>query len=136
MRATRVLTLVLLSVPAALWSQEHGSQFKDVISWGPNKETFKVTLTIRRAEGALFVSEQGFRWILIGGADTGTGPIPWADIRSWSCARPIGLTITTPNAGAEIGLKREDLLKVVNQYLKKYAPAALDAAKGCSPEQF
>jgi hypothetical protein len=35
-----------------------------------------------------------------------------------------------------MGLKREDLLKVVNQYLKKYAPASLDAAKGCSLEQF
>jgi hypothetical protein len=35
-----------------------------------------------------------------------------------------------------MGLKREDLLKVVNQYLKKFAPAALDAAKGCFPEQF
>jgi hypothetical protein len=35
-----------------------------------------------------------------------------------------------------MGLKREDLLKVVNQYLKKYAPAALDAAERCSPEQF
>lgn len=82
------------------------------------------------------VSEQGFRWILIGGADTGTGPIPWEDISSWSCGRPIGLTITTPNGRAEIGLKREDLLRAVNQYLKKYAPAALDAARGCSPEQF
>jgi len=82
------------------------------------------------------VSEQGFRWILIGGAETGTGPIPWEDIRSWSCGRPIDLTITTPRGGAEMGLKREDLLKVVNQYLKKFAPAALDAAKGCFPEQF
>jgi hypothetical protein len=35
-----------------------------------------------------------------------------------------------------MGFKREDLLKVVNQYLKKYAPEALDAAKGCAPEQF
>ena len=137
MRVPRVLTLVLLSVPGALWSQDHGSQFKDVISWGPNKQTFKVTLTSRRYEGTLLVSEQGFRWILIGGAETGTGPIPWEDIQSWSCGRPIGLTITTPNGGfTDIGLKREDLLKVVNQYLKKYAPAALDSAKGCSPEQF
>jgi hypothetical protein len=134
MRVACVLTLVLLSVPAALWSQGHGSQFKDLISWGPNKETFKVTLTIRHAEGAFIVSEQGFRWILIGGVDTGTGPIPWEDIRSWSCGRPIGLTITTPQGFAEMGLQRDDLLKVVNQYLKKYAPAALDAAKGCSLE--
>jgi hypothetical protein len=138
MRVARVLTLVLLSVPAALRSQEHSSQFKDLISWGSNKETFKVTLTIRRAEGTFSVSEQGFRWMFIGGADTGTGPVPWEDVRSWSCGRPNGLTITTPNGGPgiAIGLKREDLLKVVNQYLKKYAPAALDAAKGCSPEQF
>jgi hypothetical protein len=136
MRVARVLTLVLLSVPAALWSQEHGSQFKDLISWGPNKETFKVTLTIRHAEGVFMVSEQGFRWILIGGAGTDTGPRPWEDISSWSCGRPIGLTITTLHGRAEMGLKREDLLKVVNQYLKKYAPEALDAAKGCSPEQF
>ena len=135
---TRALTLVLLSVPTGLWSQDHGGQFKDAISWGPNKETFKVTLTIRHYEGAFMVSEQGFRWIQIGGADTSTGPIPWDDIRSWSCGRPSGLTITTPNGGAgiSISLKREDLLKVVNQYLKKYAPAALDAAKGCFPDQF
>jgi hypothetical protein len=136
MRVARVLTLVLLSLPAALWSQEHGAQFKDLISWGPNKETFKVTLTIRRAAGAFMVSELGFRWILIGGAETGTGPIPWEDIRSWSCGRPIGLTITTPHGFAEMGLKREDLLRVVNQYLKKYAPGAIDSAKGCFPEQF
>lgn len=135
MRVARVLTLVLLSVPAALWSQDHGSQYKDLISWGPNKETFKVTLTIRRAEGVFMVSEYGFRWILTGGAPTGTGPIPWADIRSWSCGRPIGLTIMMQQGGAEMGLKHEDLLKVVNQYLRKYAPAALDADKGCSPEQ-
>ena len=136
MRVARCLTPVLFSVSAALWSQEHGNQFKDLMSWGPNKETFKVTLTIRHAEGAFMASEQGFRWILIGGADTGTGPIPWDNIRSWSCGRPIGLTITTPNGSAEIGLKREDLLKVVNRYLKKYASAALDTTKGCSPEQF
>jgi hypothetical protein len=136
MRVFRVLMLLLLSVPAALWSQEHGGQFKDLISWGPNKETFKVTLTTRRYEGALVVSDQGFRWILIGGIDTGTGPIPWEDIRSWSCGRPSGLTITTPHGGTEIGIQREDLLKVVNQYLKKYASEALDAAKGCSPERF
>jgi len=136
MRVARVLTLVLLSIPAALWSQEHGSQFKDLISWGPNKEAFKVTLSGRHAEGAFMVSESGFRVVLIGGADTGTGPIPWDDIRSWSCARRIGLTITTSHSGAEMVLKREDLLKVVNQYLKKYAPAALDEVKGCSPEQF
>ena len=80
------------------------------------------------------VSEHGFRWLLVG--DPGTGPIPWDDIRSWSCGRPTSLTITMPQGVAEMGLKREDLLKVVNQYLKKYAPAALDAAKGCSPEQF
>jgi hypothetical protein len=136
MGAAPVLTLVLLSVPATLWSQDHGNQYTDLISWGPNKQSFQVTLTIRRAPGVLMVSEQGFRWILIGGADTGTGPIPWEDISSWSCGRPIGLTITTPNGRAEIGLKREDLLRAVNQYLKKYAPAALDAARGCSPEQF
>lgn len=136
MGTARVLALVLLSVPAAVWSQQHGSQYHDLISWGPYKETFKVILTIRRAPGVLTVSEQGFRWILIGGADTGTGPIPWEDISSWSCGRPIGLTITTPHVGTQIGLKREDLLKVVNQYLKKYAPATLDATKGCSPEQF
>lgn len=132
MRGARVLLLVLLSVPAALWSQGHGSQYKDLISWGPNKETFKVTLTMRRAPGVFMVSELGFRWILIGGADSGTGPIPWEDIRSWSCGRPNGLTIND----SAIGLKREDLLKVVNQYLKKYAVTALDPAKGCSPEQF
>jgi hypothetical protein len=132
MRLARVLTLVLLSVPAALWGQEHGSQYKDLISWGPNKETFKVTLTIRRAEGVFMLSEQGFRWILIGAA--AAGPIPWEDIGSWSCG-PANLTITvTPHVPAEIGLKHEDLLKVVNQYLRKYAPAALDTARGCSPE--
>lgn len=133
MRAARILTLVLLFVPT-LWSQDHGAQYKDAISWGPNKETFKVTLTVRRAEGVFMVSPQGFRWFLIGGADTGTGPLPWDDIQSWSCGRPMGLTITMPNGRADIGLKREDLLKLVNQYLKKYAPAALDPAKGCSPE--
>jgi hypothetical protein len=136
MRVIGVLTVVLLSIPAALWSQGHGGQFKDLISWGPNKETFKVTLTVRRYEGALIVSEQGFRWIQIGGADTGTGPIPWKDISSWSCGGHAGLTITTPHGGAEMGVKHDDLLKVVNQYLKKYAPAALDAVKGCSPEEF
>ena len=136
MRTARVLMCVLLSVPAALWSQDHGNQYKELISWGPNKETFKVTLGGRRAPGVFMVSELGFRWILVGGADTGTGPIPWDDIRSWSCARPSGLTITTEHGVGGMGLKREDLLKVVNQYLKKYAPAALDAAKGCSLEQF
>jgi hypothetical protein len=137
MRLARVLTLVLLSVPAALWGQEHGSQYKDLISWGPNKETFKVTLTIRQAEGVLMLSEQGFRWILIGGADKGTGPIPWEDIGSWSCGPTnLMITVTPHGAPAEIGLKHEDLLKVVNQYLRKYAPAALDTASGCSPESF
>ena len=82
------------------------------------------------------VSELGFRWIVIGGAETGTGPIPWQDIQNWSCARPSSVTITTEHGDAGMGLKREDLLKVVNQYLKKYAPAALDAAQGCTPEQF
>jgi hypothetical protein len=42
--------------------------------------------------------------------------------------------IETAHGRAEMGLKREDLLKVVNQYLRKYAPTALDAANGCSPE--
>jgi len=132
MRAGRVLTLVLLSVPAALWSQGHGSQYKDLVSWGPNKETFKVALTGRGGEGILMVSEMGFRWFRVGGGETGTGPIPWGDIGSWSCERPSALTIHD----AQIGLKREDLLKVVNQYLKRYAPAALDADRGGSPEQF
>lgn len=136
MRIACVLILVLLSVPAAIWSQDHASQFKDLISWGPNKETFKVTLTIRSAPGLFMVSEQGFRWILIGSADTGTGPLPWEDIGSWSCGRPIGLTITTRHGIMDIGFTREELLKVVNQYLRKYAPEALDAARGCSPEQF
>ena len=77
-------------------------------------------------------SELGFRWFLVGGADTGTGPIPWNEIRGWSCSRPNVLTIDN----AVIGLKRADLLKVVNQYLKRYAPAALDSEKGCPPEQF
>jgi hypothetical protein len=130
-----VLTLLLLSVPAA-WGQDHGSQYKDLISWGPNKVTLKVTLTLRRAEGVFMVSELGFRWILVGGPDTGTGPIPWQDISSWSCGRPNGLAITTAHDGAQMGLKHEDLLKVVNLYLKKYAPAALDASRGCSPERF
>ena len=136
MRVARVLTLVLLSAPGALWSQDHASQYKDLISWGANKETFQVTLTPRRSPGGFMVSESGFRWFLVGGADTGTGPIPWQDIRSWSCGRPNDLTVTTAHGGADMGLKREDLRKVVNQYLKKYAPAALDAARGCSPEQF
>jgi hypothetical protein len=136
MRVARILTLVLLSVPAALWGQDHAGQFKDSISWGPNKEIFKVTLlTRRRYEGAFTVSEQGFRWILLGGVDTGTGPIPWEDIRDWSCGRSV-LTITTPHGDAEMRLKREDLLRVVDHYLKKYAPTALDQAKGCSTEQF
>jgi hypothetical protein len=81
------------------------------------------------------VSEQGFRWILIGGAETGTGPIPWEEIRSWSCGHPIKLAITTLHGSALMGMKREDLLKVVNQYLKKYAPAATDPARSCAPEQ-
>jgi len=135
-RAARVLMLTALSVPAALWSQDHGSQYKDLISWGPNKQTFQVTLTGRHAEGVFMASELGFRWFLVGGADTGTGPIPWGEISSWSCGQPFGLTITAPHTSAQIGLKREDLLKVVNQYLKKYAPAALDADRGCFPEQF
>src|SRR5512140_1635148 len=101
MRVACSLTLVLLSVPVALWSQDHGSQLKDLISWGPAKETFKVTLTIRRSEGAFTVSAQGFRWVLIGGADTGAGPIPWEDIRAWSCERPTGLIITTPHGSAQ-----------------------------------
>jgi len=136
MRSARVLTLVLVSVPAALWSQDHGSQYKDLISWGPNKETFKVTFPPRGAEGGFMVSELGFRWIRIGADDNGTGPIPWDDVRSWSCWRPMGVTIATEHGEAIMSLKRADLLKVVNQYLKKYAPAALDAAKGCSPEKF
>lgn len=131
MRVARALTLVLLSVPAAFWCQDHASQYKDLISWGPNKETFKITMTLRRAPGVFMVSELGYRSILIGGAETGTAPIPWAEIRSWSCGRSTGLTIN----GAEMGLRREDLVKVVNQYLKKYAAAALDPAVGCSPEQ-
>jgi hypothetical protein len=135
MRVARILTLILLSIPAALWSQEHGAQFKDSISWGPNKETFKVTLTKRRYEGTFAVSEQGYRWILLGGVDAGTGPIPWEDIRSWSCGRSV-LTITTPHGDAEMGVKHEDLLKMVDQYLRKYAPSALDQARGCAPEQF
>ena len=132
MRAARVFLLVLLSLPGALWSQEHGDQYHDSISWGPNKETFRVTLTSRRAEGTFLVSESGFRWFLLGGVDTGTGPLPWQDIRTWSCARPGRLTIN----GADINLKREDLLKVVNQYLKKFAPASIEPEKGCSPESF
>lgn len=134
MRVARFLTLMLLSVPTAVWSQDHGSQFKDLISWGPNKETFKVTLTIRHAGGSFAVSEQGFRWVVIGGADTGTGPIPWNDISAWSCGQRADLTITTSHGSAEIGISREDLLKVVNQYLRRYAPDALDANIGCSLE--
>lgn len=134
MRTVRFLTFVLLSIPA-LWSQDHGSQYKDLISWGPNKETFKVTMGGRNNAGVFWISEQGFRWFVIGGAETGTGPIPWQDISSWSCTRPTGLTIETPHGGsAAMILKREDLLKVVNQYLKKYAPAAIDEARGCSSE--
>jgi len=72
MRTARVLTLVLLSVPAALWRQGHGNQYKDAISWGPNKETLKVTLTVRRTAGVFMASERGFRWLLVG--DAGTGP--------------------------------------------------------------
>jgi hypothetical protein len=136
MRVARVLAFVLLSIPAALCGQDHGSQYKDLISWGPNKETFKVTLFARRAPGVFMVSELGFRWLLIGGVDTGTGPILWDDIRGWSCARSSGLTIVTEHGNAWLSLKREDLLKVVNRYLKKYAPAALDPTRGCSPEQF
>src|SRR5581483_7257402 len=132
MRVARILTLILLTVPAALWSQQHGSQYKDLISWGPNTKTFQVTWLLgRHTTGVFMVSELGFRWTLIGGADTGTGPIPWNDIRSWSCGQPSGLTVETPHGIAGMGLKREDLLKVVNQYLKKYAPAALDTARGC-----
>ena len=135
MRAARVLTIVLLFVATALWGQDHGAQYKDLISWGPNKETFKMTLGFRRTPGVFMVSELGFRWILIGDAESATSPIPWGDIRGWWCGRPSDLTITTEHGDAGMGLKREDLLKVVNQYLKKYAPAALDAAKGCSPGQ-
>jgi len=132
MRAALVLALILLSVPAALWSQDHASQYKDVISWGPNKQTFQVTLTGRGAEGIFMVSEQGFRWFLVGGVETGTGPLPWGDIRTWSCSRQNVLMLDN----AVIGLKHEDLLKVVNQYLKKFAPAALDTAHGCAPEKY
>ena len=134
MRVARVLTIVLLSVPAALRSEDHASQYKDLISWGPNKQTFKVTVTGRHAEGE-FISEQGFRLVVLGRADNGTGPIPWGDIDSWSCGRPISVSITTAHGGPQMFLNREDLLKVVNQYLRKYAPAALDATRGCSPEQ-
>ena len=72
---------------------------------------------------------------LIGDAESNTGPIPWDDVRRWSCGRRSDLTITTEHGVAGMGLRHEDLLKLVNQYLKKYAPAALDAAKGCSPGQ-
>ncbi|MEO5922471.1 MAG: hypothetical protein ABIR70_01450 [Bryobacteraceae bacterium] len=132
MHVARVLTVVLLAIPAALWGQEHANQFKDLISWGPSKQTFKVTLTIRHAEGSFSVSEQGFRWTVVGSADIGTGPIPWEDIRGWSCEAPTRLLIATPHGTADMDLKREELLKVVDQYLKKFVPAALDAAKGCS----
>jgi hypothetical protein len=135
MRVARFLTLVLLSVPTALRGQDHGEQFKDSISWGTNKETFKVALTVRRRyEGAFTVSAQGFRWVVLGAADTGTGPIPWEDLSGWSCG-PYVLTMTTPLSYAQIGLKHEELLKVVDQYLRKYALAALDQAKGCSPDR-
>jgi hypothetical protein len=132
MQVARVLAVAFLSVPAALWSQQHGDQFKDSVSWGPNKETFKITVGIRNYEGAFMVSEQGFRWIQLGFPDQGTGPIPWDDIRSWSCGGRFGLTVTTAQGAAEMRLKREDLLKVV-KYLNKYAPSALDADKGCLP---
>jgi hypothetical protein len=138
MRSAIVLTLSLLAATATFLGQDaHGTYYKDKLSWGENKETFKITLGPRRSEGVFMVSELGLRWASIVGEDRAGGPLPWDYLRSWSCGRGPALTVTIPNNDIPfaLGFQHDDLVRLVNQYLRKYAPEALDVQKGCAPER-
>ena len=102
MRGGAVLTILLLFLPVAILCQDHGSYYKDAFSWGQARQTFEVTLGGRALQGTFTASERGFRWIQIGSSDANTGPIPWDEIRSWSCRSGSRLSISIPNRFADI----------------------------------
>jgi hypothetical protein len=119
-----VLLVGLLTIPVALWCQA--------------KESFKTRLSIGSGdvEATLTFSEKGYEWTTTGQYHS-NGLTPWSDVRTWACAgETYGFPLTLHHqTGVTIfKFRHDDLIIVVNKWLKKYAADKLDKGEGCKPE--
>jgi hypothetical protein len=108
--------------------------------WGQApKQTFNVEVNIAMSSlpGTFTVSEQGYDWAITGKSQYHSeGLTPWKELRHWSCNGEIygfALTLHHQKGVSGFRFRHDDLVTVVNNYLKKYAGDKLDG-EGCNPE--
>jgi len=122
MRNANIVILVGLLTAAGLWA----------------KETFKAQMSMAMSsfEVNFTVSEAGYSWAGTDGHYR-NGPIPWKDVRRWSCQGEnsgFALTLHHQTGVDDFRFRHDDLVTIVNNYLMKYAGDKLDAKEGCHPD--
>jgi hypothetical protein len=130
MRIAATLTAILLLLPVSFRGQAqatsdtgHFAGWPSGAHWGPDKRTFDVRFGIRHVEAAFTVAENGFGWhrAFTTSEDTFNA---WAEVTAW-CSAPGTVAFRTsrrPSSGV-YELEPENLVTIVEQYFKKYAPA-------------
>ena len=140
----RIATLgVMLRLPLAAWSQEQApsaaGHFEGALSgaqWGTDKQTFDARFGNRHVEATFSVATNGFGWhqTFTGSKETFNA---WGDVAAW-CSAPGTVLIRTRQSPSHFDvydLMPEDLVTIVDGYLKKYVPELEWSSPGwaCSP---
>jgi hypothetical protein len=125
MRNSGLLVLIGLLIPAVLWGQ--------------TKETFKgeLSMGMGSASVTMTVSALGYEWSTADKHYSSEGLVPWKDVRRWSCGGEsygFPLTLHHQKGVTDIKFRHDDLVNIVDNYLKKYAGDKLDKQEGCRPE--
>jgi len=131
--ATTLAPILLLLSPVSAWSQaqaiSESGHFEGWLSdaqWGADKQTFDVRFGIRRVEATFTVAANGFGWHQ---TFTGSKEVfnSWQSVTAW-CSAPGTVLFRGqqhPSAGLGVyDVKLEDLVTIVTEYFKKYAPEA------------
>ena len=104
--------------------------------WGQAKETFKTKISMGMSdfEGTFTVSTAGYSWTGTDGHYHSNGLIPWKDLRKWSCTGEVSgfaLDMHHQTGANTFRFRHDDLVVIVDKYLKKYVGEKLDG--GCNP---
>jgi hypothetical protein len=119
MRSVGVVMLLGMLMGAALGAQA--------------KETFKtqVSMGMGSFEATFTVSESGYAWASTDGHWHSSGVVPWKDVRKWSCSGEVSgfaLDVHRQTGVNTFRFRHDDLVTIVENYLKKYAGDKMELA--------
>jgi hypothetical protein len=137
MRAASIVFLMAV-VPVMLAVQAKPAPAQATKPTPIAERTFRMkrSMGLGELEGTFTVSARGWQWSSSPDGHYHNDGV-WSDIRTWSCSGEqygFGLTLHHQTGVDSFRFRHDDLVEIVDNYLKRFAPDKLDPKEKCNPD--